>query len=44
MVNFAAKQSNAGKIKRITKNRSEERPDTDKFSPVAKTKKNKYGV
>lgn len=44
MVNFAAKQTNAGQIKRITKNRSEERPDTDKVSPVAKPKRNKYGV
>lgn len=44
MVNFAAKQTNAGPVKRITTNRSEERPDTDKFSPVAKPTKNKYGV
>jgi hypothetical protein len=44
MVNFAANQVNAGTVKRITTNRSEERPDTDKFSPIAKQKKNKYGV
>lgn len=44
MVDYAAKQSNVGKIKRLTSKRSEEMVDTNKVSPVAKIKKNKYGI
>ena len=44
MVKFAAKQANAGPIKRISKNKSEEMPDVNNVSAVANTKRNKYGV
>jgi hypothetical protein len=44
MVQYAAKQSNVGKIKRLTSMRSEEKKDTYKTSPVAKPKKNRFGV
>ena len=44
MVDYAAKQSNVGRIKRLTSKRSEEMADTHKTSAVAKIKKNKYGV
>lgn len=44
MVKFAAKQANAGPLHRLSRNRSEEMPDVNKTSLVAKKKKNKYGV
>ena len=44
MVKFAAKQANAGPIKRLSRSRSQEMPDVNKTSAVAKKKKNKYGV
>lgn len=44
MVQYAAKQSNVGPIKRLTSRRSEELTDVNKQSPVAKPKRNKYGV
>ena len=44
MIKYAGKQTNVGPLKRISSNRSQEMPDTYKASPVAKKKKNKYGV
>ena len=44
MVQYAAKQSNVGPIKKLTSKRSEEMADTNKISPVAKIKRNKYGI
>lgn len=44
MVQYAAKQSNVGPLKRLSSNRSVELDDTYKTSPVAKPKKNQYGV
>lgn len=44
MVRYAGKQVGVGPLKKISSNRSEEVPDTYKTSPVAKPKKNKYGV
>lgn len=44
MVQYAGKQADVGPLKRISSNRSEELKDTYKTSPVAKPKKNKYGV
>lgn len=43
-VKTAAKQVGAGKIERWSNKRSEELPTTNTKSPVAKPKKNKYGV
>ena len=44
MIQYAGKQVNVGPLKRLSSNRSEELSDTYKTSPVAKPKKNKYGV
>lgn len=45
MLQYAAKQADVGPLKRLTTNRSTERPDTDKHSTVvANIKRNKYGV
>jgi len=44
MVNAAAMQVGAGKGQKWSNKRSEEIPSTHKVSPVAKPKKNKYGV
>ncbi len=44
MVKAAAKQVGAGKIQNWSGKRSEETADTNKNSPVAKPKNNKYGV
>ena len=44
MIKYAGKQVGVGPLKKISSNRSEELPDTYKSSPVAKPKKNKYGV
>lgn len=44
MIQYAAKQADAGPIKRVSSNRSVEKDDTYKVSPVANIKRNKYGV
>lgn len=44
MINSAAQMVGAGPVKRVTNNRSEELSNTNKTSPVAPRKKNKYGV
>jgi hypothetical protein len=44
MVKFAGKQTDVGPLKRLSSNRSVELDDTYKTSPVAKIKKNKYGI
>ena len=44
MVANAAKQVMAGPIKKLSSMASEEKPDTYKTSPVAKQRKNRYGV
>jgi hypothetical protein len=44
MVNAAAKAVGAGKAQKWSGDRSKEIPTTQKQSPVAKPKKNKYGV
>ena len=44
IINAAAKSVGAGKIKKLSSNRSEELSNTHVSSPVAKKKKNKYGV
>lgn len=44
MIKYAGKQVDVGPLKRLSSNRSEEVSDTYKKSPVAKVKKNKYGV
>lgn len=44
MVQYAAKQAKVGNMKRLSRRRSEELPDVNKTSAVAKPKKNKYGV
>lgn len=44
MVANAAKEVLAGPIKQLTSMASEEKPDTYKTSPIAKKRKNKYGV
>lgn len=44
MVKAAAKQVGAGKIQNWSGKRSKEVADVQKNSPVAKPKKNKYGV
>lgn len=44
IINYAAKQVGGGKIKKLSSNRSTEISNTNVVSPVAKIKKNKYGV
>ncbi len=44
MIKYAGKETDVGPLKRLSSNRSEEVGDTYKTSPVAKVKKNKYGV
>ena len=44
MINKAAQMVGAGPVKRMSNNRSEELSNTNKTSPVAPRKKNKYGV
>jgi hypothetical protein len=44
IMNYAAKQVGAGAVKRLSSNRSEELSNTHKVSPVAKPKRNRYGV
>ena len=44
MIQYAGKQANVGPIKNITSNKSEELKDTNKTSPIANPKRNKYGV
>lgn len=44
MVQYAAKQSNVGPLKRLSSNKSVEKEDTNTISPIANIKKNKYGV
>jgi hypothetical protein len=44
MINYAAKQVGAGKIRKLSDNRSTELDNTYTTSPVAKKKKNRYGV
>jgi len=44
MVNFAAQQVGAGKVTKLSDNRSRELDNVQKTSPVAKPKRNKYGV
>lgn len=44
MIQYAGKQANVGPIKNITSKKSEELSDTNKQSPVASKKRNKYGV
>ena len=44
MVNAAAKAVGGGTIQNWSGKRSQELPDTQKASPVAKPKRNKYGV
>ena len=44
IINYAAKQVGAAPVKRITNNRSEELSNTQTVSPVAKPKRNRYGV
>jgi len=44
IINYAAKQVGAAPVKKITNNRSEELSNTNKVSPIAKIKRNKYGV
>lgn len=44
IINSAAKMVGAGAVKRLTNNRSEELSNTNKQSPIAPKKKNKYGV
>lgn len=44
MINAAAKMVGAGKVKRLSSNRSTEIDNTHAVSPVAKPKRNKYGV
>lgn len=44
ILNYAAAQVGAGKIKRVSKNRSEELPEVNKTSVTNKPKKNKYGI
>jgi hypothetical protein len=44
IINYAAKQVGAGRVKRLSSNRSTELSNTNKQSIVAKPKRNKYGV
>lgn len=44
IINFAANQVGAGAVKQLSNNRSEELSNTQTVSPVAKPKRNKYGV
>ena len=44
IINSAAKMVGAGKVKKLSSNRSEELSNTQVVSPVRKKKKNKYGV
>ena len=44
MIKMAAKQVGAGSITKLSKNRSEEIPGVNKDSPVAKIKRNQYGI
>ena len=44
IVNYAAKQVGAGRVKRLSSNRSDELSNTNKVSPIAKPKRNRYGV
>lgn len=44
MIQYAGRQVDVGPLKKLSSNRSEEVADTYKTSPVAKPKKNKYGV
>jgi len=44
IINYAAKQVGAGKVKRLSSNRSTELDNTNKQSIIAKPKRNKFGV
>jgi hypothetical protein len=44
IINAAAKMVGAGKVRRLSSNRSQELSNTQVVSPVRKKKKNKYGV
>jgi len=44
MIKKAAKQVGAGRVQNWSGKRSQEVADVNKISPVAKTKRNKYGV
>lgn len=44
IMKYAAKQTGAGRISKISSNRSEELPDVNTTSTTAKPKKNKYGI
>jgi hypothetical protein len=44
IINSAAKMVGAGKVKRLSSNRSEELSNTNKQSPMPAKRKNKYGV
>jgi hypothetical protein len=44
MIKQAAKETMAGTIKKLSDMTSSEVPDTHTVSPVAKPKKNKYGI
>lgn len=44
IINYAAKQVGGGKVKKISSNRSTEISNTNVVSPVAKPKRNRYGV
>jgi len=44
MINSASKMVGAGPVKKLGSNRSTELDNTNKTSPVAKIKKNKYGI
>jgi hypothetical protein len=44
IVNSAAQSVGAGPVRRLSSNRSEELSNTNKVSPVAPKKRNKYGV
>jgi hypothetical protein len=44
IINAAAKMVGAGKVRRLSSNRSQELSNTQVVSPIAKKKKNKYGV
>lgn len=43
-IKIAAKMTDAGTVKRLSNDKSEEAPETNRVSPVAKPKKNKYGI
>ena len=44
MVQYAAKQSDVGPLKRLSSNRSKERDDTHTQSAISPAKKNRYGI